>query len=232
MDFKTDYFLQYIPKILTSMPTTLLLTVFALIFGLFIGALLCMASLGKYRWLSRLSAFYLTFMRGVPQLVLIFLLYLGLPQLLKRIGINMGGIDKLVYLVGIFSLAISAPISEMMRSAYLAIDKGQREAALSVGMTGFAAFRRIIFPQAFGIALPSLGNSIIMLFKMTSLGFTIGIADLMGRARLISAYGYGTRRLEAYLAVAVIYWGSCVILEQANRLLLRWYSRSKKEIAV
>jgi L-cystine transport system permease protein len=69
-----------------------------------------------------------------------------------------------------------------------------------------------------------------MLFKMTSLGFTIGIVDLMGKARLISAYGYGTRRLEAYLAVAVIYWGSCIILEQLNGLVLRWYSRSKKAV--
>jgi L-cystine transport system permease protein len=227
INFKVSYFFQYIRRILTAMPTTLTLTVFALFFGLLIGALLCLAGLSKHRVLNRVSGVYITFMRGAPQLVLIFLFYLGLPQLMKKIGVDMSGIDRMAYLVGIFSLAVSAPISELMRSAYLAVDRGQGEAALSVGMGGFAAFRRIVFPQALGIALPGLGNTVIMLFKMTSLGFSIGIVDLMGRARLISNQGLGTRRLEAYLAAACIYWGSCVVLEQGNKLLLRWYSKGR-----
>ncbi|MDR0639442.1 MAG: amino acid ABC transporter permease [Spirochaetaceae bacterium] len=222
--FKADVFIKDIPKILLAMPLTLLLTLSALVLGLVIGAVLCAASMGKSRTLSKIAGGYIAFMRGLPQLVLIFLLYLGLPQFFKNFGIDLTDIPKTVYLVGIFSLAISAPISEMMRSAYLAVDKGQREGAYSVGMSSLQAFVRIILPQAFGIAIPSLGNNIVMLFKMTSLGFTIGIVDIMGRARLIAYQGLGSRRLEAYLAVALIYWGFCVLLEQLNRILLKAYN--------
>jgi L-cystine transport system permease protein len=227
--FKVDYFLRYIPRILSAMPVTLLLTVFSLLLALALGVLFCALRLGKYTVLNRIAGGYITFIRGVPQLVLIFLLYLGGPQLLKQFGINVSGVNNKVYLVVIFAIALSAPISEMMRSAYLAVDKTQREAALSVGMTSFAAFYCIVFPQAFGMALPVLGNTVIGAFKLTALAFSIGVADLMGKARLISAQGLGTRKLEAYLAVALIYWGSCVVLEQANRLFVRWYSRGRKQ---
>ncbi|WP_059369270.1 amino acid ABC transporter permease [Treponema endosymbiont of Eucomonympha sp.] len=229
--FKFGVFLSDLPKIMRAMPVTLLLTVSALAFGLALGALLCVARMGKRAALRRIGDAYVAFIRGVPQLVLIFLLYLGLPQLLKGIGVDMTSIDKHIYLTGIFAIALSAPISELMRSAYLAVDKSQMEAALSVGMKRFAAFRRIIFPQAFGIALPSLGNQVILAFKLTALAFSIGVADLMGRARIISAQGHGTRRLESYLAVALIYWGICVLLEQANRALVRRYSRRVRQCA-
>ena len=71
-------------------------------------------------------------MRGIPILILIFLIYLGLPQLLKQIGVDMSGISLTAYIIACLSLSVSANMSEMMRSAYLAVDKGQREAAWSV----------------------------------------------------------------------------------------------------
>jgi L-cystine transport system permease protein len=143
-------------------------------------------------------------------------------------GINMSGVPKQVYLVMIFALAISGNFAELMRSSYIAVDKGQREAALAAGMTNWQTLRQIILPQAFGIALPSLGNLVIMLFKLTSLGFVIGVIDLMGKTRLLIVQTYGSRRLEAYLALSVIYWAFCFLLERLNKLLVKRFTRGRK----
>ena len=100
-----------------------------------------------------------------------------------------------------------------MRSAYLSVDTGQREAALSIGMNNVQCLRRVIIPQAFKISLPNLGNVIISLLKETSYVFTIGVIDILGKAKLIGAEGYGVRQLEVYIGVALIYWAMCIIIE-------------------
>ncbi|MDR0862466.1 MAG: amino acid ABC transporter permease [Oscillospiraceae bacterium] len=227
--FKAGLIPEYVIKILGAFPTTLILAVAALIIGIAIGACLAAASFSTKKPVRVIASGYIHFIRGIPPLVLIYLLYLGFPQLMKRLGVDMSAVDKKAYMIVIFAIAISAGFSEMMRSSFLAIDKGQTEAALSIGMTKLQAFRRIVFPQAFGVALPSLGNNIIMLIKLTSLGFVIGIVDLMGKARIIITIGYRTRMLEVYLALAVIYWAMCFLLERLNKHLVRVYTKGKKQ---
>lgn len=218
-----------IVKILSAFPLTMEILLISLVISLALGALVTVGSLSKKKAVQAISKGYISFMRGIPTLVLIFLLYLGLPQVLKEVGIDIGGWNKIIFIIATLSLNTSANMAEMMRASYLAVDKGQREAAYSVGMKPFTAFRRIIFPQAFGIAIPTLGNNIILLFKETSLGFTIGVIDILGKARAISAASFGANKLEVYIASGIIYWIICVVLEQGSKYVESLYTRGRKK---
>ncbi len=220
---------SYIPKILKALPITIEILLLSLLFGLLLGAIVTLGALGKNKVLNVLSNGYISFMRGIPTLVLIFLLYLGLPQIMSGVGIDLSGVSKIVYIIACLSFSSSANMAEMMRTSLLAVDKGQKEAAYSVGMKGFTAFRRIILPQAFGIAIPTLGNNIIMLFKETSLAFTVGVIDLMGKARAISASSYGTNRLEVYLAAGIVFWIICILLENISKVAEKIYTKGRKQ---
>lgn len=222
---------SYIPKIFKAFPVTVEILVFSLIFGLLIGAVVAIGVLSKYKMAQSVANGYISFMRGIPTLVLIFLLYLGLPQVMAGIGIDISDISKNQYIIACLSLSASANMAEMMRTSYLAVEKGQREAAYSVGMKGGTAFRRIIFPQAFGIAIPTLGNNVIMLFKETSLAFTVGVVDLLGKARAISSASYGTNRLEVYIATGIIFWIICIILEKVSQVAEKAYTKGRKQAA-
>lgn len=218
-----------IVKIMKSFPVTLEILLVSLLISLLLGALVAVGSLSKNKAASAISKGYISFMRGIPTLVLIFLLYLGLPKVVLNIGIDMNKWNKIVFIIATLSLTSSANMAEMMRAAYLAVDKGQREAALSVGMKEFKAFQRIIFPQALGIAIPTLGNNIILLFKETSLAFTIGVVDILGKARAVSGASYGANKLEVYIAAAIIFWVVCVLLEQISKAVEKVYTKGRKK---
>lgn len=215
---------ELIVKIMQAFPTTLEILLLSLLFSLLLGALVTVGSLSKNKAAQSVSKGYISFMRGIPTLVMIFLLYLGMPKVIPA----MGEWNKIVFLIVTLSFTVSANMAEMMRSSYLAVNKGQKEAAYSVGMKSFTAFRRIIFPQALGIAIPTLGNNIILLFKETSLAFTIGVVDILGKARAISGANYGANMLEVYLGTAVIFWVVCVALEQITKVVEKTYTKGRK----
>jgi L-cystine transport system permease protein len=229
--FKPEIIPELIWKIIQAFPLTLTLAVGSLILGLIMALGIAVLCLRAPKVPRSIANGYIHFIRGIPTLILIYLLYLGFPQLMKGLGVDMSGVDKRVYLVVIFALAVSANFAELMRSSYLSVDKGQQEAALAAGMTSRQGFQRIVLPQAFAVALPSLGNYIIMLFKLTSLGFVVGVVDLMGKTRILINLTYGSRRLETYLALAVIYWALCFVLERLNKLLIKRYTRGRKDLA-
>lgn len=219
----------YIPRIMKAFPLTMQILLISLLFSLLIGAVVAAGALSGSRVLNRICRGYVSFMRGIPTLVLIFLLYLGLPQVLTKLGADMTGVSKVTYIIACLSLSLSANMAEMMRASYLAVDKGQREAAYSIGMKGSTAFRRIVFPQAFGVAIPTLGNNIIMLFKETSLAFTVGVIDILGKARAISSASYGANRLEVYIATGLIFWAICFVLERVTKSAEKIYTRGRKK---
>jgi L-cystine transport system permease protein len=229
--FKLEAILSYVPKIMKALPVTLEILFLSLFIGLVLGALVAVANLSPNKFLRKISEGYISFMRGIPTLVLIFLLYLGLPQITSSIGIDMSNISKTAYIVACLSLNTSANMSEMMRAAYLAVNKGQLEAAYSVGMKSITAFRRIVLPQAVGIAIPTLGNNVIILLKDTSLAFTIGVIDLLGKGRAISAASYGSNRLEVYIATGIIFWILCMVLEYSSKIAEKAYTKGRKQSA-
>lgn len=212
--FDITYVFHSIPAISRVLPLTLFIMIASLFFGLLLGLVITVMKLNKNVVSNSIANVYVAFIRGTPPLLQLFLVFYGLPQVLSPIGIDISNWDKIIFAIITFSLNCGAFISEIMRSSYLAVDKGQHEAALSVGMSKFQVIRRIIFPQAFVIAVPNLGNLVISLLKETSYVFTIGIIDILGKAKLIGSNGYGVRQLEVYIAVALIYWAMCIVIER------------------
>jgi cystine transport system permease protein len=162
-----------------------------------LGFVLALMRLSQQPALQRTAAAYVSFIRGTPLLVQLFLIYYGLAQF----GLRIDPIPSA--LIG-FSLNIGGYTSEIFRGAIAAIDRGQWEAAFSIGMTPAQAMRRVIVPQAARIALPPLGNSFISLVKDTSLAATIQVPELFRQAQLITARTYEV--FTMYLAAAFIYW--------------------------
>lgn len=112
-------------------------------------------------------------------------------------------------------------MAEMMRAAYQTIDKGQKEAAVSVGLSPVQAFYRIVFPQALVVAIPVLGNAVISMLKDGALAYSIGVVDITGRASYLISMNLGGYVLETYLALALIYWILSLITQKAFGLLNR-----------
>ncbi|MBS5450946.1 MAG: amino acid ABC transporter permease [Coriobacteriia bacterium] len=219
----------FILNVLQAFPTTMVIMFATLAISLVLGFLVALAQLSKKRWAQVIARGWISFMRGIPALVMIFLLYFALPQvLLATVGINIASATKMNFIIAALSLIASANMGEMMRSAYLTVPKTQMEACLAVGMTPAQAVRRVILPQAVVVAIPLFGNNLIMLFKETSLAFSIGVIDMMGRANVVSAANYGAYRLELYVAVAVIYWVVCVVIMLVFAGLERGATRSRR----
>jgi L-cystine transport system permease protein len=105
-------------------------------------------------------------------------------------------------------------MSEIIRTAYLSVPKGQYEAAVMVGLTPVTAIRRIIFPQGFIVALPNLGNIFIFMLKEGALAYTIGLHDVLGRGMYLSGLKANIYNFELYLALTLIYWPLTFILEK------------------
>lgn len=221
--FDLSFMLSSFPRILEALPVTLELTAVSAIFGLLLGFGLAMVKINKPRVLTPICTFFVSFMRGTPQLVQLFLAYYGLPLVIKAINaslgteLNVNGVPAIVYAFVAFSLNESAYFSENIRAAILSVDRKKIEAAKSVGMTGAQTMLRIVLPEAIVVAIPNLGNSIISLLKGTSLAYTVTIMDVMGAAKAVA--GRNLRYFEVYIAVSLIYWACSLILEQLVRVI-------------
>ena len=156
-------------------------------------------------------------------------MYYGLPKLLEAIGIDVDNVSTFYYVVLTFVIFSASELSEVMRSAYESVSRGQTEAGVSVGMTGWQTFWRIVFPQALRIAIPNLGNTVIMLFKEGSLAYLVGFIDTMGRANMLQGNTLGLHALEIYAAVSLIYWVCCIIMEQLIKAYERVVAKREKE---
>ncbi|MBQ2753330.1 MAG: amino acid ABC transporter permease [Firmicutes bacterium] len=217
--FSVSYFIEVIPKLIKSLPGTLTVVGVALILGLIFAFIATRFRIYGGPVTSRVSSLYISFMRGVPLIALLFLIYFGIPEILLWFGIKCPKNMLMFFVMVGFALNVSGYLAENMRSAYLSVDPGQFEAADSIGMTGFQKFIYVTFPQALVICIPNLGNTIIMLIKDTSLAFTFGVIDIMGRAEIINSRNYGARQVEIYIAVAVIYWFICFVLERVIKIV-------------
>ena len=229
--FDLSYIWSALPALLPYLWVTLYITAFSVIGGTVLGFLLAAAKLSSNKLLQFLGNGYTTIMRCTPSIVLLFLVYYGVPAFADGLfGLNLQNISTGVFVVITFGLQFAAMMSEVVRSAYLAIDKGQYEAAVSVGLTPFQAYRRIIFPQAFVIALPNFGNGLISVLQEGALAYTIGFIDIVGKANLIIANNYGTHTLEIYIALAVIYWVLSIAIEKIFSLLEKSFNKGKQSI--
>ena len=202
--FDLGYLLRAFPVILSYVDTTLVITIVATGVGLLLGSMVALIRINRVKVLDRVAITYISFIRGTPFLVQLFLAYFGLPELMQKIGyLGIRDLPPLFYVFIVFSLHFGAYSAEILRGAVSAVDKGQMEAALSIGMGSLPAYLRIVLPQAFTMALPALCNIIISTLKETSLVFNVGVIDMMRKADLMGANSQ--RSLELYIDVAVIY---------------------------
>jgi L-cystine transport system permease protein len=162
--------------------------------------------------LNQIAAVYISFIRGTPILVQMFIVYYGLPEVLLIIGVNINRWDKMIFVILTYGLNMAAFMAEIIRAAITSVPIGQTEAAYSVGMTRIQTFLRIIAPQALLAALPSLGINMVGLLQDSSIAFSLGIIDVMGKAKVIGASTYHT--LEGYTGAAVIFLVLCILLEK------------------
>ncbi|MBB6098631.1 cystine transport system permease protein [Deinobacterium chartae] len=189
--------LESLPLMLRGAGVTLGFALAAMVLGLILGFLTALARISKLRALQGLARTYVSAIRGTPLLVQIFVIYYGLPSIGVRLDAITAGIIAL-------SVNVGAYISESIRSAILSLDKGQWEAAYSLGMTTPQALRRIVVPQALRVALPTIANSYISLIKDTSLVSVIAVTELLLSTR--QAIARTLDPLPLYLAAAAIYW--------------------------
>ncbi|KQB03494.1 amino acid ABC transporter permease [Vibrio metoecus] len=206
MGFDFHYMLELLPILLKYLGTTLEMASWGLIFALILALILANIRVFKVPVLDPLSQLYISFFRGTPLLVQLFLLYYGLPQIFPLLV----GLDAFSAAVIGLTLHFAAYMAESIRAAIIGIDRSQMEASLSVGMTTSQAMRRIILPQAARVALPSLMNYFIDMIKSTSLAFTLGVAEIMAKAQMEASSSF--RFFEAFLAVALIYWVVVLVL--------------------
>ena len=227
LKFDFFYLLEQIPKLVPYLDVTFLVLILTLFFGTILGFVLAVWKLGKNLILRKLAYAFTTAMRCTPSIVLLFLVYYGLPAVASILAFDLNDLSKMFFVVTAFSLSFGNVMSEIIRSSYLAVEKGQYEAAVSVGLTRFDAFRRIILPQAAIVALPNIINSILTLLKEGSLAYTIGLIDVMGKANLLIAMNYEAHALETLLALSFIYWSISITIEKANGLLEQKLSKGR-----
>ena len=207
------YMLGLVPVLLSYVPLTLFMAVVAMALALVLASFLAVERVLRIPVLDQLVVLFISFFRGTPLLVQLFLFYYGLPQVMSVLN-KINGVSAAI--MGL-TLHFSAYMAESIRAAILGVDRSQWEAAQSIGMTRGQMMRRIVLPQAARIAAPTLVNYFIDMIKGTSLAFTLGVTEMMGATQKEAAGSF--LYFEAFLVVAVIYWILVEALSLVQRLL-------------
>ena len=199
-----------IPELLSALPLTLAIMFTALIVGFCLALVATTFRVRRVPVISQLADLYVSYARSVPVVLQLFVAFYGLPLLASLFGVPDFLSATVAAMVGL-SLYHGGYLSEVMRPAYLAVDRGQHDAADSLGYTFRQKVTRIVGPQAVHIALPGYGNSIIYLIHNVALVMYIGAADVMATAHLIMERAYNQYQFETYIVLAFIYAALCLI---------------------
>lgn len=215
MAFEINTVLDALRFIGAAVPRTLLIAAFTLVLGIIFGAVIAVIRLGCGRLVNGFLAVIISFVRAVPLIVQVFIMYYSLPYVIAPVLGHFSGRVIPAYEVSpywtacvLFIIYHTAFQTEVIRGALLSVDKGQYEAAVSVGLTPWQAYRRIIFPQALAAALPNFFTAYVHAVKFMSLTFTIKLVDIFAAADIYAATY--SRRTEPYIADALVYWALCV----------------------
>ncbi|CAM4469376.1 amino acid ABC transporter permease [Paenibacillus phoenicis] len=221
--FDFSFVISAFSKLWSTLGVTLLIVGGSLLTGMIVGFVIAFPRLYRIPVLQQFSKVYVSFFRGTPILIQLFLFYYGLPELLKLVHLDISRAPVLFFVILTYGLHTGAFMSEMIRASVTAVDRGQVEAAYAIGMKGHQAFTRIVLPQALAVAVPVFSNMVIALLKDTSLAFTLGVMELTGKAQTLGALTQ--HFIEAYLALAFIYLVVSFTLEKllraAERRLLK-----------
>lgn len=227
LDFATA-FKDLSPELLNGMKTVLGATVCGFALALILGTLIALGRISKMKWLDRLLVVFLEIIRGTPLVVQLVYMYYVVPLLLSLVvqfWIPDYQINFNAFTAGTIAMGINygAYLSEVIRSAILAVDRGQMEAALALGYTNKQAMWSIVIPQAARIALPTFGNYIIMMLKDTSLLAFITVYELLLRTQAYASQTFLT--IESYTLLALAYLILSLPMAQVVRMLERRFGR-------
>lgn len=219
-----DVVVAYLPNILRGTGITVAVAMASLVFAVILGLVGAWGKLAASAHANRLAGAYTTLIRGVPDLVLMLLLFYGGQQLLNHLGEATGlwgyvAINQ--FAAGVFTIGFvsGAYMTETFRGAYMSIPRGQVEAGIASGMNGGQIFRRIIWPQLVRYALPSFGNNWLVLLKTTALVSVLGLNELV---RESSTAGRSTGLLFSFFFVALVIY---LVLTAISEVGLRWLER-------
>ncbi len=229
-------FLETMGKMLTKysgffvegVENTLILSFFTVLFGTILGTLMAMARMSKIKPFKWLATAYIEFFRGTPLMVQLMFIFYGLPM----IGVTFPSVSFLPdfdrFAAGVVAMSLNscAYVAEVIRSGIQAVDKGQMEAARSLGFHHKQAMRLVILPQAVRNILPALGNEFVTIIKESSIVSVIGIADLMYRTKGVIAKTYNS--LECLAIAALIYFVLTFVGGRLIALMERKMSHGRK----
>ena len=184
-------------------PYTVGVSFFAVIIGMILGFGLAMMRMSKIRIFRLISGIYIDIIRGTPMVVQALIFAYGVPQLLQKNGVPFRWPELLIPCMLVCGMNSAAYMAEILRGGLQAVEKGQMEAAMSLGMTHSQAMRLVIIPQAFRIILPSLGNEFVTMIKETAVLSYAGTVEILRRAALLSAATFET--FIAYIGAALAY---------------------------
>jgi cystine transport system permease protein len=211
-----ELFVRSLPLLKSAISMTIFLGLSSFVLGSTLGLLVALCRISSIRFLRGFAFAYVSIFRGTPLLVQILLIYFGLP----RYGVTLDPVPAALLALTLFSAAY---LSENFRSGINAVDKGQWEAAMSMGMGYWKAMSRVILPQGLRIAIPPVGSRMIALIKDTSLASTITVVELTRVADQVGASTF--RYMEMFLMVGLIYWIINQLLTIAQTVLESRVSR-------
>ena len=205
-DFFTAFF-DVLPKLIPGAGTTLFLTVCGVFFGIIIGLLMALMKMGRNRVLKAIANVYIEALRGTPLYVQIFLWHFGVASIIAELFFN-GKFSFPLLVTGIVVLSLNsgAYVAEIFRAGIQGVDKGQVEAARSLGMTHKQAMRLVILPQAFKLVIPPLLAA-------------IGLSEIMKRGQIYTSVHF--EPFPTYVAVALVY----LVLTLTFTRIINWYER-------
>ena len=218
--FDIHFIIEKFPAILSALPVTLEITAVTLVLGWLLGLLVAWGKVSGSGWLKKFLRILTDIIRGIPTVVLLYIVYFGLPKL-----INVSNWSKISFVVLALMIELGTTSSEMFRSAYNSIQKGQLEAAYALGYTGIQKFFHIIVPQGLAVILPNLGSAVLSIIQATALVYTLGIFDILGKARQLDTNVSHVKTFEMYFAVAMIYWVLAILIQQVFHLLERHFGK-------
>jgi len=214
-----DILVQTFPTFTKAMLQTVEVTILSLFFATVLGVIFCMFKMSKVKLLQWIANIYISIIRGTPLMVQMLFIYLGVPMAIKQIFDTNFIWNIMVACTAIMSLNAGAYMTELIRGGIEAVDKGQMEAARSLGLSYGQALKKIIMPQAFRIMLPSIINQFIITLKDTSLLSVIALRELTQNTRIIVA-----NNMEYFIMYAIVglyYWIIVSILSTVAKIIER-----------
>jgi L-cystine transport system permease protein len=226
ISFDPSFFLYELQVAFSYIPMVALLSVIPLLGGLTLGTVLALCRLYRVKGWEYVAQAYVVIMRSIPILLQMFLAYFITKAAYSVFHLDATRLNKLTSVLFALTLNAAGFLSEGVRSALLAVENGQYEAGYSVGLTRLQVVRYIVLPQSLPVAVPIIGSSFIGIIKGSAAAYLLGIIEIIQGTAMKTAGNY--RYLEAYCAVAVVYWGITILVERLTFVVERQVKRHSR----